>query len=234
MTAAALAGPPVGPPRSRPCPRLVALSDEARLAGPEAQDRIEALARAGCPAVLLRPGSMPARSFHDLAVRARAICGEAGTELWIGDRADVALAVGADGVQLSARGLSLAGARRVLGEALRLGRSAHAADETARAAVEGADHVVLGTIFATASHLDVSPAGVGLISEARRAIEATGRRVPILAIGGMTAERATRVVAAGAWGVAALSALWDADDPAVAVSAFLAALGGELSARALD
>lgn len=211
----------------RSCPRLVAVSDEARLARPDALRRVAALAAAGCPAVLLRPGEMPGRRFYNLACGARDACRAHGAELWIGDRADVALAIGADGVQLPAAGLTIAGARRVVGYGPRIGRSVHGTDEAARAAAAGADHVVLGTIFATASHPGVAPAGVGLLAETRAAIDGAGGSIPILAIGGMTPERARESVAAGARGVVAMSALWDVDDPAAAVAAFLAAMGGD-------
>jgi thiamine-phosphate pyrophosphorylase len=212
---------------ARPCPGLVAASDEARLAQPDALDRIVALARAGCPAILLRPGGMPARAFYNLARDALPVCAAGGAELWIGDRTDVALATGADGVQLPARGLSLEGARRVVGGKIRIGRSVHSPEAAARAAAEGADHVILGPVFATASHPRVAPGGPALVAAARAAMEARGRGVPILAIGGITPATAPAAIEAGAWGVAALSALWDAPDPAAAVGAFRVALGGE-------
>ncbi len=211
-----------------PCPRLVAVSDGARLARPDALARIEALARAGCPAILLRGGTLSGRRLYELTRAAVAVCRDAGALLWVGDRADVALAAGADGVQLPARGLSIGGARR-WGPALRIGRSAHSAEEAARAAAEGADHVILGAVFATASHPEAAPGGAPLVSAARDAIGALGLATPILAIGGLTPERASAVLAAGAWGAAALSALWDADDPAAAVAAFRAAMEEQIS-----
>ena len=214
-------------PRFRPCPRLIAVSDEARLARPDALARIGALAGAGCPAILLRPGSMGGREFYNLACKAVERSHAAAAELWVGDRADVAVATGADAVQLPARGLSLEGARRVIGDGLRLGRSVHAPGEAARAASEGADHLIVGAVFATASHPGAAPGGAALIADTRAAAEAAGWSIPILAIGGMTPQTAPRVLAAGAWGVAALSALWDAADPAAIVRSFLAALGDE-------
>ncbi|MFN2421972.1 MAG: thiamine phosphate synthase [Gemmatimonadota bacterium] len=227
----ATAGIPSGPARARPCPRLVAVSDEARLVRADALARVEALARARCPAILLRPGSMAIRRFYDFARWARDVCRAAAVELWIGDHADVAVAIGADAVQLPARGLSIAGARRVVGEEIRVGRSVHGASEAARAALDSADHVILGAIYATASHPTIDPARPTLVAAARAAT--AEHPIPILAIGGMTPERATEVITAGAWGVAALTALWDADDPAAAVSTFLDALSGDAPSRAL-
>jgi len=190
----------------------------------DALDKVAALAAAGCPAVLLRPGAMAGRRFFELARAALPLCRDAGTELWIGDRADVALAVGADAVQLPARGLSIAGARRVVGEAMRVGRSVHGAAEAARAASEGADHLILGTVFATASHPGARPGGTALVAAARDAVREAGSSAPILAVGGMTPDTASAAVLAGAWGAAALSALWDAPDPRAAVETFLRAM----------
>lgn len=212
---------------ARPFPRLVAVSDEARLARPDALERIAALAHAECPAILLRPGGMTARALYSLARDALPVCHAAGAELWIGDRADVALATGADGVQLPARGLSLAGARRVVGGSIRIGRSVHSPEAAARAAAEGADHVILGPVFATASHPGATPGGPALVAAARAAIEARSASLPILAIGGVTPATTPKAIEAGAWGVAAISALWDAADPAAAVRAFRVALGVE-------
>jgi thiamine-phosphate diphosphorylase len=228
---AGLPGGETDAPRGRPCPRLVALSDEARLARPDALARVQALAQAGCPAILLRAESMMVRPFYELAREAAKACHAARVEVWIGDHADVAVAIAADGVQLPAAGLSITGARRVAGERMRIGRSAHSAHETARAAAEGADHVILGAIFATTSHPGVAPAGVGLIEHACATLR--DRTIPILAIGGMTPQRAQQATASGAWGVAALAALWDTDEPALAVHAFLAAIGGDARRRAL-
>jgi thiamine-phosphate pyrophosphorylase len=213
----------------------VALSDQARLARPDALARIVALARAGCPAILLRPGGLETRPLLALARTALASCRDAGAELWIGERVDVALAIGADGVHLPARGLSTAGARRAAGAsaaggAMRVGRSVHSAAEAARAAREGADHVILGTIFPTPTHPDAAAGGPALIAAARAAVEAeraargSDASIPILAVGGITPATLPAALDAGAWGGAALSALWDAPDPAAAVRAFLRAL----------
>jgi thiamine biosynthesis protein ThiS len=86
------------------------------------------------------------------------------------------------------------------------------------ALAEGADFLIAGSVFHTPSHPERSPAGLGLVKEA-----AAGA-APVIAIGGITPERSAEVIAAGAWGVAAIRALWDADDPAAAARAFLAAL----------
>jgi thiamine-phosphate pyrophosphorylase len=81
---------------------------------------------------------------------------------------------------------------------------------------EGADFLVVGSVYPTASHPGRAAAGPALI----RAAAALGR--PVIAIGGMDAARAVEMREAGAWGVAAIRALWDAADPAAAAMALLA------------
>ena len=132
----------------------------------------------------------------------------------VNDRADVALAA-ADGVQVGARGLLPADARRVMGEDRMVGVSVHSVEE-ARAALAGApDFLLAGTIWPTPSHPGRPGAGVGLIRE----IAALG--VPVIAIGGVTPGRAAEARDAGAAGVAVLRGVWDAPDPAAAVREYL-------------
>jgi thiamine-phosphate pyrophosphorylase len=137
------------------------------------------------------------------------------SRLVVNDRADVAVAIGADGVQAGARGMRAADARRVIGAARWLGVSIHSAEE-GRAALEGApDFLVAGTIWETPSHPGRPGAGVGRIRE----IAALG--VPVIAIGGVTAGRAAAARDAGAAGIAVLRGVWDAADPASAAMEYL-------------
>jgi thiamine-phosphate pyrophosphorylase len=166
-------------------------------------------------ALHLRAPRAGGRRMHNLAAALRPIAGDTGARLIVNDRADVALAVDADGVQVGARGLSPADARRVIGPRRLLGVSVHAADEARVVREAGADYVVAGTIWATPSHPGRSGAGIGLIRE----LAALG--VPVIAIGGVTAARAVEARDAGAAGVAVLRGVWDAPDPAAAVNEYL-------------
>jgi thiamine-phosphate diphosphorylase len=150
---------------------------------------------------------------RDLVGPARA----AGARLLVNDRLDVALAADADGVQLGRRSLPVARARAAIGSRL-LGYSAHDAREADAAADDGADFVIMGTIFETSAHPGRA-AGVPLIEAAVRATA-----VPVIAIGGLTPERVATVLAAGAAGVAVRGAVWDAADPAAAATAFVRSL----------
>lgn len=135
----------------------------------------------------------------------------------VNDRVDLAAAAGARGVHLPAGGLPTQTARELLGPEALIGRSTHSAAEARQAYEDGADYVFLGPIWDTASHPGVAGIGVTAITDAQPA--------RVVAIGGVTADRAAICVEAGAWGVAAIRALWLADDVDAAANAFLLSLG---------
>ena len=207
-------------------PRLHAVTDDRVAARPDLIARATAMAAAGGPAlaVHLRARALTGAAFHGAAAALAEALGPHGAWLVVNDRADVARAVRATALVLPHAGLTVADARRVAGDTL-VARSVHDAAEARAAAQEKADFLVAGAVYATASHPDQVPAGLAVVREA----SATG--LPVIAIGGLTPARAADVLAAGAHGVAAIRALWDADDPAEAVRAFLAALPAEASVR---
>lgn len=198
---------------------LMLVTDRHRSALP----LVEAVAKAvegGVNVVQLREKDLCPRELADLALEVKgAIAGRA--LLVINDRLDVALAVGADGVQLGRCGLPPALARRAVGDGLLLGRSVHSAREAREAAAEGADYLVVGTIFETPSHPQVKPAGLRLLREARAEADA-----PLIAIGGITEANARGCLRAGASGVAAISAILCSEDPRAAAAGLLQAARG--------
>jgi len=137
----------------------------------------------------------------------------------INDRVDVALATEAAGVHLRANSLPVSVARKLLGADRLVGASTHSPEEARRAEAEGADFVVLGPVYDTPSKRRYgTPIGV-------RAVEAACRRcrIPVFAIGGITAVRVREVRRAGAGGVAVVSAILTADDVARATRDLLEA-----------
>ena len=163
-------------------------------------------------ALHIRGASTTAALRYDLAVRLRDQNDAA--PIIINDRVDIALAANAHGVQLGARSIEVRDARRLLGKKW-IGYSAHDAAEAANAVAEGADWIFAGSIYPTATHPDAAPAGPALITGCARSCVA-----PILAIGGITAERVAEVRAAGAYGVAVIRAVWSARDPVQAAEQF--------------
>jgi thiamine-phosphate diphosphorylase len=129
------------------------------------------------------------------------------SSLFVNDRLDVALAVPTAGIQLGHGGVPVSAAR-ALNPQWWIGKSVHDLAEADAARAEGADYLVVGPVYASATHPD-RPA-IGL--ECLRATVALG--LPVMAIGGITLERVRAVRAAGAYGIAAIRALWDAAEPA--------------------
>ncbi|GAB3798390.1 thiamine phosphate synthase [Micromonospora zhanjiangensis] len=161
------------------------------------------------------------REAYELAGRMVELCASAGATCLVNDRLHVALAVGAAGAHVGADDLPVDAARRVLGPAAVLGATARAPG-TARAAVAaGADYLGVGPCHATGTKAGlpppIGPAGVTAVADAVP--------VPVVAIGGVTADRVAGLRGAGAYGVAVVAALADAADPARATAELLAALG---------
>lgn len=172
----------------------------------------------GVSAIVVRRPHAGAREVYELARRLRPATRQRGCLLLVSDRADVAVAVDADGVHLGERSLPLAAARRAVRPGMILGRSVHNLDDAGQFEDEGADYLFLGPIFETLSH----PGKPGLGLEAYR--EAVLRaRVPVLGIGGIDGENVRLIAQAGGRGAAGIGAFYTALDAAETARAFRAA-----------
>jgi thiamine-phosphate diphosphorylase len=200
-------------------PPLHVITDDEVLAQPRFVDRATTLleAHGSSLALHLRGPRTPIRQLLRLAGRLGPVARAVGALFLVNDRTDLALAVDADGVQLGQRSLTAAAARRLRGGWV-IGVSVHGSDE-AEAAGSEADYLLLGTIWESASHPDRPGTGLGLVRDVHRR-----GAPPIVAIGGVTPERAASAGAAGAAGVAVLSGVWSVD-PAAAAGEYLAAFG---------
>ena len=200
----------------RPLPRLHAVTDAATLAAADFGVRAAAIAAAG-PAVALHARDRGAGGAALAAATARllALARPPEAAVLVNGRPDIAAALGAQGVQLAGGDLTPADARRLVPRGW-IGRSVHDLHEAATAVEEGADFLMVGSIYPTESHPGRPAAGLGLVRDAA----ALGR--PVIAIGGIDPVRALEARAAGAYGVAAIRALWQASDPAAAALAMLA------------
>jgi thiamine-phosphate pyrophosphorylase len=198
----------------RPLPRVHAFTDHTILSAPDFGIRAAAIAAGGAAVALhARDRGCPGAGLAASTLRMVALARPPEAAVFVSGRPDIAAASGAQGVQLGAGDLSPADARRVLLHGW-VGRSVHSLDEARVAVEEGADFLVVGSIYETPSH--PGPAvGTGLVREAAR----LGR--PVIAIGGITPERVPELKTAGAYGVAAIRALWQADDPAAATLSML-------------
>lgn len=165
---------------------------------------IEAAVTSGINIVQIREKLLPARTLFELTASATRISKTSPTHLLVNDRADIAVGAGADGVHLAANSISPDVIRATFGNDLLIGASTHSLEQVYSAQTKGADFVVLGPIFETASKVEYgAPLGLETLQKAAE----PPQTVPILAIGGITLARAAECVRAGAAGIAAISLL---------------------------
>ncbi|WP_258358644.1 thiamine phosphate synthase [Moorella sulfitireducens (nom. illeg.)] len=179
----------------------------------------EALA-GGATAIQLREKDLPARELVELGREIRKLTRAAGATFIINDRLDVVLAVEADGVHIGQEDLPARVARELLGSGKILGVSTGTVTEARQAVADGADYLGVGSIYATSSKGDAGePIGLAGLKAIRAAVT-----IPVIAIGGINNDNAAEVIAAGADGIAVLSAVIGAPDVAAAARELLAAV----------
>ncbi|MFL6230327.1 MAG: thiamine phosphate synthase [Pyrinomonadaceae bacterium] len=185
-------------------PKLYAITD-ARLSGLSHAEQVARLAEGGATLVQLREKHASPREFYREAEAALGVARARGVRLVINDRADIALALGADGVHLGQDDLPPEAARRLLGDEFIIGYSTHDLAQVALAARLGVDYVAFGPVFATRTKERPDPTvGLELLARARAALPSS---IPLVAIGGITRETARAALDAGADAVAVISAL---------------------------
>jgi thiamine-phosphate diphosphorylase len=200
----------------RPLPRLHAITDAAVIAAPDFAVRAGAIAAAGSVVALhARDRTASGAALTRVARRLAALAAPPEAAVFVNARPDVAQATGAQGVQLGADDLRPADARASFPRGW-IGRSVHSAREAEAAAAEGADYLVVGNVYQTTSHPGRPAGGLALVRDSVRL------GLPVIAIGGVDALRVAEVRDEGAYGVAAIRALWWATDPAAAAMAMVA------------
>ena len=209
---------------SFPC--LCLVTDRRQCGGRSLESVVAQAVEGGVGIVQLREKDLPLSQLYALALRLKdAIAGRA--LLFVNDRVDVALACGADGVQLGEEALPLNAAKAAArGGSLILSRSVHSAGGAAAAQAQGADLLTLGTIFPTGSHPGVQTGGLELVQEVAAAVS-----MPFLAIGGVKPDNAASLIAAGASGAAVISAIAASPDPRAAASELMRNMKAGWAAR---
>lgn len=192
-------------------PRLHAITDERIARRADLSTVARALSDGGGSdlAIHARGHSLTGLEHYELSFRLSVLP----SYLFVNDRLDVALAVPTAGVHLGQASLPVSAAR-ALSPLWWIGKSVHDLAEAEAARTEGADYLVVGPVYETASHPPPGRPALGV--DRLRQIAALDPDLPVIAIGGITAERVRAVRAAGAYGVAAIRALWDDAEPAEA------------------
>ena len=212
------------PRLNTPC--LCLVTDRNRTKSDDVAATAAASLEGGVGMVQLREKDMPPFELLRLARRLRLVT-KGRALLVVNDRVDVAMLSGADGVQLGETALDVADVRKLVGPDMLIGRSVHSEVGAVDAECQGADFLVLGTVFETASHPDGRVGGLDLV---REVTEAVG--IPVLGIGGITPANAASVMEAGAGGAAVITAITMSDDPRTAASDLSAAIGGRIPSPA--
>ncbi len=209
-----------GPDPPRRALRLMVITHPRPRCGRPLEEVVAEVVVAGATAIQLRDKEAPPRELLALARRLRAVTARHGALLIVNDRLDIALAAGADGVHLGPDDVPVAAARRVVPDGFLLGHSTDDPGVARRAEADGADYLGCGTVFPTTSKADAGAViGVGGLAAVARSV-----RIPVLAIGGVTAERVPLLGGSGAGGVAVISAVMTARRPANATCRLLEAM----------
>jgi thiamine-phosphate pyrophosphorylase len=198
-----------------PSPLYVILDREAAR-GRSLPELLDAVLAGGGRLVQLREKSLPMAELFALAQALRARCRAAGALFIVNDRADLALAVDADGLHVGQDDMPARAARRLLPPPMRLGVSTHDPAQARQALADGADYVAVGSMFPTATKMGFQLVGPDLVRRVRPEIS-----LPLVAIGGITEANVAEVMAAGADAVAVISAVCGAPDPQAATARFL-------------
>ena len=176
--------------------------------------------RGGADTIQFRQKTGATREMIEIAQQIRQLCADSGVTFIVNDRVDVAIAAGADGVHLGQDDFPLPLARELLGESRIIGGSAVTLEEAQKCLSEGADYIGFGPVYPTASKEDAGPVtGIDLLKQVVEVIP-----LPIIAIGGVSAENTPEVMQAGIHGIAVISAVCCQENPEQATRALYIAL----------
>lgn len=191
-----------------PNPALCLVTDRRVCPPDELPGRVSAAIAGGVDIVQLRDKDEPGSTLLELALALREVARPPAIFL-VNERADVAIAAGANGVQLGEAAMPTSAVRPILPDGAIIGRSIHSVEGAMQAELSGADFLLVGTMFATRSHPGEEPSGPGLLERIRSANVNT----PLLGIGGITADNVAQVIRAGANGAAVITAILGSADP---------------------
>lgn len=188
--------------KAQPDYSIYLVTDDGCLQGRALIDCVREALDGGVTLVQYRAKTASSAEMYDEALQLKALCDSFKVPLIINDRLDIAMAVGAAGVHLGQDDLPCAAARKILGEGYIIGVSAHNPAEAKAALQSGADYLGCGAVFGTATKADVKKLGTDGLAAICKA-----KGLPVVGIGGVTADNYREVRAAGADGAAIVSGI---------------------------
>ena len=187
--------------------RLYAVTDRAWVGRQTLPEQVEAALKGGATCVQLREKELDGAAFLEEARTLAALCRQYGVPLIINDNVEVALASGADGVHVGQDDLTVEQVRRLAGDRLIVGVSAHSVEQALAAQAGGADYLGVGAVFATATKSDAHVLPRETLAEICRAVD-----IPVVAIGGIGEDNLLQLAGTGVDGAALVSAIFSALD----------------------
>ena len=200
--------------KAQPDYSIYLVTDEGCLQGRALLDCVREALDGGVTLVQYRAKTASSAEMYAEALQLKALCDSFKVPLIINDRLDIAMAVGAAGVHLGQDDFPCAAARKILGEDYIIGVSAHNPAEAKAALQSGADYLGCGAVFGTATKADVKKLGTDGLAAICKA-----KGLPVVGIGGITADNYREVRAAGADGAAIVSGILAQPDIRAAVRA---------------
>lgn len=189
---------------------LYLVTDRSLSKGRSTAEIVAAAVAGGVSCIQLREKSCGTRDFLNEALALQPLLKSRNLPLIINDRLDIALAIEADGVHLGQSDMPIGRARKIAGDSLIIGISAESVDDARRAEQQGADYIGISPVFSTPTKTDtVPPLGLEGVRQIRALVD-----IPLVGIGGINSDNAESVLAAGADGIAVVSAIVSAADPA--------------------
>ncbi|MCL1842720.1 MAG: thiamine phosphate synthase [Defluviitaleaceae bacterium] len=195
---------------------LYLVTDRELMSSADICQNIQQAINGGVTMVQLREKTADSREFYETALKVREVTARANVPLIINDRADIALAVDADGLHLGQNDLPCKTARKILGKNKIIGVSANNLPAALAAVNDGADYLGVGAMFPTGTKTDVNATS----TEDLRAI-CKNISIPVVAIGGINKQNAHLLADTGIAGIAVVSAIVAHEDPAAAASELL-------------
>jgi len=199
---------------------LYLITDRHQTGGLRLIDVVEEALKGGVRGVQLREKDLSSKELYELAYDLRKLTEKYGAKLLINDRVDIALAVEADGVHLGVNSLPIHRARKIVGGGMLIGLSCHNQVNAIMAEENGADFITFGPVYYTPSKANYGqPVGIDRLETITHLLN-----IPVLALGGIKQENIHEVLAAGASGVALVSAIIASDDPRSEATAMVSML----------
>jgi len=179
--------------------------------------------KGGADTIQFRQKLGATREMIEIVRQLKQLCLDSGVTLIVNDRVDIAIATDANGVHLGQDDFPIPLARKLLGESRIIGGSAASLEEAQKCLAEGTDYIGFGPVYPTTSKADADPVtGIKLLKQAVEIIP-----LPIIAIGGISADNTPEVIRAGAQGIAVISAVCCQENPEQATRALYNALQTE-------